>query len=276
MAIEDNPESRLRYGEELRSRREGAGFTQEELSVRAIMSRTHIAHIEAGRRRPTVEDAQRLDDVLGAGGLFVRFLPSKLEGQVAEHFAEVLELEKYATVIKAYASQLVPGLLQTRSYARAVFEASPLPRTDEECDRLVDTRLVRARLLENFKSPVTCFLLDEAVLRRVVAGPSAMCEQLQHIMRLVRSRRIRLHVLPFTLGCHALSEGLVSLMWFDDLPPVAYVEALKMGRVLELPAAVRECQEAYDHAMGAAMSGPQSLALIESLAEEYDHAAQQP
>ena len=72
MAIEDNPGSRTSYGDELKRRREAAGFTQEELSVRAIMSRTHIAHIEAGRRRPSLEDARRLDQVQH-GGVFETF-----------------------------------------------------------------------------------------------------------------------------------------------------------------------------------------------------------
>ncbi|MEU1893139.1 helix-turn-helix domain-containing protein [Streptomyces pristinaespiralis] len=64
MAIEDNPQSRTKYGEELKRRREAVGLTQEELSERAVMSRTHIAHIEAGRRRPDEADARRLDQAL--------------------------------------------------------------------------------------------------------------------------------------------------------------------------------------------------------------------
>ncbi|MFG2328820.1 multiprotein-bridging factor 1 family protein [Streptomyces sp. NPDC048604] len=65
MAIEDNPETRRKYGEELRRRREAAGLTQEQLSEITIISRTHIAHMEAGRRRPDVADARRLDKALG-------------------------------------------------------------------------------------------------------------------------------------------------------------------------------------------------------------------
>jgi hypothetical protein len=64
-------------------------------------------------------------------------------------------------------------------------------------------------------------------------------------------------------------------MWFEDLPPVAYVEGLKTGRVLELPSVVRECQAVYDHAMGDALSHGKSLALIRSVAEDYKHDAQQ-
>ncbi|OAH13184.1 helix-turn-helix domain-containing protein [Streptomyces jeddahensis] len=275
MAIEDNPGSRSSYGEELRRRREAAGLTQEELSVRAIMSRTHIAHIEAGRRRPSVEDARRLDEVLQTGGVFVRFLPTQGEGTVAQHFAEALELERQATVIREYAPKLVPGMLQTPAYAREVLQSGFPPKTDEERDRLLVTRLQRARILEDFKSPVVWYLLDEAVLRRPVGGPAVMCEQLRHIVKLGESHRIRVHVLPFSVGFHALLEGFISLMWFEDLPPVAYAEGLKTGRVLEVPSVVGECQVAYDHAMGDALSHRNSLALIKSIAEDYEHGEQQ-
>ncbi|MFB7711388.1 Scr1 family TA system antitoxin-like transcriptional regulator [Streptomyces sp. NPDC056105] len=275
MAIEDNPGSRTSYGEELRRRRETAGFTQEELSARAIMSRTHIAHIEAGRRRPSLEDARRLDKVLVTGGVFENFLPTQGEGRVAEHFAEALELERQATVIRTYAPKLVPGMLQTEAYAREVLQSGFPPKTDEERDKLLVTRLDRARILDDFASPVAWYLLDEAVLRRPVGGPAVMCEQLRHIAELGERRRIRVHVLPFSVGYHALLEGIVVLMRFEDLPPVAYVEGLKTGRVLELPSVVDECQAAYDHAMGDALSHRKSLALIRSVAEDYTHDAQQ-
>ncbi|MFD9221869.1 Scr1 family TA system antitoxin-like transcriptional regulator [Streptomyces sp. NPDC060064] len=274
MAIEDNPQSRTRYGEELKRRREAADLTQEELSERAVMSRTHIAHIEAGRRRPDVADARRLDQVLKTGGFFERFLPA-LDGRaVAEHFAEALEFEQQATVIREYAPKLVPGILQTEAYAREVLGSGHPPKNAEERDRLLVTRLERARILDNFDSPVVWTMLDEAVLRRPVGGPAVMCEQLRHILALGDSRRVRVHVLPFSVGAHAMLEGFVSLMWFDDLPPIAYVEGLKSGRVWEVPSVVRQCQEVYDHALGDALSHRKSLALIRSVAEEYEHEAQ--
>ncbi|MEU9195325.1 helix-turn-helix domain-containing protein [Streptomyces hundungensis] len=274
MAIEDNPVSRIKYGEELRARREAAGLTQEELSQRAVMSRTHIAHIEAGRRRPDIADARRLDIVLGTGGFFERFLPSLDGRKVAEHFAEALEFEGQATVIREYAPKLMPGILQTEAYAREVLGSGHPPKSDEERERLLVTRLERARILDNFDSPVVWTLLDEAVLRRPIGGAAVMCEQLRHLCALGESRRIRVHVLPFAAGAHAILEGFVSLMWFDDLPPIAYVEGLKTGRVWELPSVVRQCQEVYDHALGDALSHRKSLALIRSVAEDYEHEAQ--
>ncbi|WP_175411861.1 helix-turn-helix transcriptional regulator [Streptomyces sp. TRM64462] len=275
MAIEDNPESRKRYGEELRRRRELAGLTQQALAELAVLSRSLIAHFESGRRRPTLPDAKRLDQALGTDGIFVRFLPT-LDGKaVAEHFEEALRLEVLATEIRTYAPNLVPGLLQTRAYASEVLSSGYPPKSDEERDRLLATRLERARILDNFDLPRVWYLLDEAVLRRPIGGPAVMAEQLHHVLDLAeRRRRIRVHVLPYSAGAHALLEGFVSLMWFEDLPPVAYVEGLQTGRVLELPSLVQECQALYDHALGDALSHRESLALIKSVAKEYEHAAQ--
>ncbi|WP_151484029.1 helix-turn-helix domain-containing protein [Streptomyces albicerus] len=274
MAIEDNPQSRVKYGEELRRLREAAGLTQEELSQRAVMSRTHIAHIEAGRRRPDVDDARRLDQVLETGGFFVRFLPTLDGRKVAEHFKEALEFEGKATVIKEYAPTLVPGILQTKAYAYEVL-SSAYPRTsDEERDKLLATRLERARILDNFHSPEVYAMLDEAVLRRVVGEPEVMCEQLCHIVELSENRRIRVHVLPFSAGAHPLQEGFLSLMWFAELPPIAYAEGVNSGRILELPSVVRDCQEIYDHVLGDALSHRKSLDLLRAVAEDYEHEAQ--
>jgi transcriptional regulator with XRE-family HTH domain len=274
VAIEDNPRSREQYGQELKRRREAAGLTQEQLSQRAVMSRTHIAHIEAGRRRPDERDAERLDQVLDAGGFFVRFLPTLDGRKVAEHFAEAAELERQAVAIKEYASTLVPGFLQTPEYAREVLGSGHPAKSDEKRDSLLATRLERARILDKFDSPKVTLLLSEAVLRQVIGGPEVMCGQLRHIVELGESRRIRVHVLPFTVGAHALLAGPVKLMWFEELPPIAYVEGLKSGRIWEVQGTVRELEDVYDHALGDALSHRKSLALLRSVAEDYEHEAQ--
>jgi hypothetical protein len=183
-------------------------------------------------------------------------------------------LERRAKVIREYAPKLVPGVLQTEAYASEVLGSGFPSKTTEERDGLLATRLERARILDDFHSPVLWALLDEAVLRRPIGGPVIMCEQLRHIVELGEVHRIRVHVLPYSVGFHALMEGFVSLMWFEDLPPVAYVEGLKTGKVPEVPSVVRECQAAYDHALGDALSHRASLALISSVAKDYEHAQQ--
>jgi hypothetical protein len=155
-----------------------------------------------------------------------------------------------------------------------VLSSGAAPKSPEERDELLVTRLERARILENFHSPRVWILLDEAVLRRKIGGPRVMCDQLRHIANLGDGHRIRVHVLPFAAGYHALLEGFVSLMWFADMPPIAYTEGLKSGRIWELPSVVHECQVAYDHALGDALSHRKSLALLREVAEDYEHEAQ--
>ncbi|WP_328782219.1 Scr1 family TA system antitoxin-like transcriptional regulator [Streptomyces canus] len=188
MAIEDNPLTRQQYGAELKRRREAAGLTQEELSVRAVMSRTHIAHIEAGRRRPDVEDARRLDQVLETGGFFENFLPTLDGRKVAEHFAEALEFEGRATEKSGSTPQVGARHLQTPAYTREVLSSGAGPKSDDERDGLLVSRLERARVLDDFHSPKVWILLDEAVLQRPIGSPEVMCEQLRHIANLGESK----------------------------------------------------------------------------------------
>lgn len=89
------------YGDWLKAQREAAGLTQQELADAAIMTRSHISHIEAGRRIPSEEDARRLDQALNTGNVLSSFLPGKNDGTVANHFEPVRPLEKQATMIRS-------------------------------------------------------------------------------------------------------------------------------------------------------------------------------
>ncbi|MFE1937638.1 Scr1 family TA system antitoxin-like transcriptional regulator [Streptomyces sp. NPDC059474] len=261
---------REKYGEELRLRRTAADMTQEALSEIVVCSPTLISHFEAGRRLPRPDDATRIDQALGTDGFFARWLED-LESKFADHFAVAAELERQASELRLYGLSLVPGLLQTDAYARAVLRtASPNYRT-EDLDRRVVNRVERARILDNLLSPVMWTLLDEAVLRRRVGGPHVMAEQLRKIADMAEVGRLRLHVLPFGIGAHALIESMVTLMRFTDAAPVAYVEGLRTGNLMDDPNLVSSCQSAYDLAMGDAVSHDESLALIRAIAEEHEH-----
>jgi transcriptional regulator with XRE-family HTH domain len=120
MANDQEPTmTRQKYGEELRLRGERAGHTQQSLGDVVILSPSMIAHIEAGRR-PCLDDARRLDQALDADGFFERWQPTLDEAQCAPHFQDVAESERRADVIEEYAVGIVPGLLQTADYARAI------------------------------------------------------------------------------------------------------------------------------------------------------------
>ena len=259
-----------KYGDWLKAQREAAGLTQQELADLAFMTRSHIAHIEAGRRVPSKSDAQRLDRALGTGNVLSSFLPEE-DVATADYFEAVRVLERQAVMIREFALAYFPGILQTKRYARAVLGAAFPPVSEEECDRRVVTRLERAKILEDPVAPLVWTLLDEALLRRPVAGEDVMAEQIMHVVRLAEAGRIRVHVMPFGLGLHPLLDSMLTLMWFEDQPPLAYGEALRMGKLHDSPSVVRELQSRYDLALSDALPLKESLTLLRATAKEYGH-----
>ncbi|MFJ3713470.1 MULTISPECIES: helix-turn-helix transcriptional regulator [unclassified Streptomyces] len=258
------------YGDWVKQQREAAGLTQQALADAAVMTRSHISHIEAGRRIPCKEDAKRLDLALNTGNVLLNFLPSGDERAVADHFEAARQLEQQATVIREFDPSIVPGLLQTEAYAQAVLRTSYPPLSDAERDRAVVTRLERAEVLSGAVAPVLWVLLDEAVIRRPFGDPGVMAEQLTRIADLIESERIRLHVLPFSMGGYMLLQSALKLMWFEDQPPVAYVEGLFAGKVHDSPSLVQRYQATYDLALGDALPLKETLALLRATAKEYE------
>ena len=257
------------FGAELRRAREAAGLSQEKLGEHVFCSGSYIGQIEMATRKPQPDLAERIDAVLGTGGLFTRMCAMVNTKRLAEYFAEVAELEATAVTIGEYAPTLVPGLLQTKGYARAVFRAAQPFSSAEEIDDQVATRIERARVLQAPTPPLLWAILDESVIRRPVGGPAVMREQLTHIAELAHRSRVLVQVLPYSVGAHAMLESMVSLMTFTDAPDVAYVEGLQTGQLLDSPALVARCRLSYDLARAAALPPEASLALIESAAEDF-------
>ncbi|WP_299527596.1 helix-turn-helix transcriptional regulator [uncultured Streptomyces sp.] len=265
---------REKYGEELRLRRIAAGLTQEALSETVVCSPTLVSHYEAGRRLPNPEDAQRIDRALGTDGFFARWLQD-LDPAFAHYFAKVAELEKEATEIRQYGASLIPGMLQTKEYSRAVFQAYRPNYHAEELDDLIVSRAKRGQLLDRPSTPVVWTLLDEAALRRCVGGRQVMAEQLLKLAEMADSGRLRLHVLTLASGAHALLEGMLYLLNFADAAPLAYVEGLRTGRLIDDPTLVEACHTSYNLALSDAAPHRESVALVRAIAEEHDHAQHQ-
>ncbi|MFG2938336.1 Scr1 family TA system antitoxin-like transcriptional regulator [Streptomyces sp. NPDC048282] len=258
------------YGDWLKAQRETEGLTQQQLAERAVMTRSHIAHIEAGRRVPSKEDARRLDRALNTGNVLSSFLPQD-DISTADYFEAVRVLEQQAVMIREFAPTYFPGILQTKRYARAVLGAAFPPVSEEECDRRVVTRLERAKILEDPVTPVVWALLDEGLLRRPIGSRDIMAEQIMHVVGLAEAGRIRVHVMPFDVGLYTVMPSMLTLMWFEDQPPLAYGEGDRMGKLHESPSTVRELQHRYDLALSDALSLKASLALLRATAEGYGH-----
>ncbi|MFI6402732.1 Scr1 family TA system antitoxin-like transcriptional regulator [Streptomyces sp. NPDC050548] len=262
------------FGTELRRRREDMGLSQAQLGALVFVSGAYIGQFEQANRKPQMELAIRFDEILKTDGIFERLCLGLInDRRYADYFAKAAELEALATKICDFAPTLVPGLLQTTEYARAVTVAMNPLATEEYIEDKVSGRMDRARILKDATRPVYWAILHENSLRVPVGGPAVMARQLDHIANLMRERTVLVQVLPCAAGAFAVMNGMLTLMEFGDAPPTAYTEAVYSGNLLDDPAVVKRSYAAYDLLRAAALSPEASLALIESAAEDHRRCA---
>ncbi|SDM68289.1 Helix-turn-helix domain-containing protein [Streptomyces sp. cf386] len=269
--LDPSSSPRALLGAELRHARERKGLSQEALGLKLFVSGTFIGQLEAGTRRLQPDMAPMLDEILDTNGFFTRNCKASNKSKYPEHFAEAAEAEAEATVIRHYAPLLIPGLLQTPAYARAVNRAYDPTATEETIDEWVEGRMERIRLLDHPTQPLLWTVLDEAVLRRETGGRAVMAEALRHVADMARQRRVIVQVLPFSAGAHKAMEGSLKLMDFSDAPPLAYLEGPGTGRLEDDPAIVAQLRFTFDLLVASALSPEKSLALIEAMAQDYAH-----
>ncbi|MEU3743830.1 MULTISPECIES: helix-turn-helix domain-containing protein [Streptomyces] len=262
------------FGELLKERREASGLSQGELGGRVFVSGGYIGLFEQGIRKPQLDVAQRIDEVLQTGGIFERTVRKLInKSPYASYFHEVAELESVATRICEFAPTVVPGLMQTAEYARAVTVATHPFATEEFIEEKVTARTDRAAVLRGPTRPEYWAVLHENAVLTPVGGPAVMAATLDHIATLARERRALVTVLPRSVGAHAHMTGSLKLMEFDDQPPTAYAETGFSGTLLDDPAVVKQAQRAYDLLRVATLSPEASLSLIESAAEDHRRCA---
>ncbi|MFF8355169.1 Scr1 family TA system antitoxin-like transcriptional regulator [Streptomyces chartreusis] len=269
--LDPSSSPRALLGAELRHVRERKGLSQEALGLKLFVSGTFIGQLESDTRRLRPDLAPMLDEVLGTNGFFQRNCQASNKSKHPEHFAEAVEAEAEASVIRQYTPMLIPGLLQTPAYARAVNRAYAPTAPEETIDEWVEGRMARTRLLDHPTKPLLWTVLDEAALRRVTGGRAVMAEALRHIAGLARRNRVVMQVLPFGAGAHAAMQGPLKLMDFEDAPPLIYFEAVRTGHLEDDPATVVQLRLTFEYLTASALSPEKSLALIESLAQDYDH-----
>nr|WSY54090.1 helix-turn-helix transcriptional regulator [Streptomyces sp. NBC_00886] len=260
------------YGAELRFKREEAGLTLEQLAEGSFRGIPFLSQIERGERRMPLDLARHVDKALDTDGFFERRCEdarkAKQSGH-AEYFADVVELEQHAETIEDWAPMIVPGLLQTANYARAIVRAA-IPRAfDAEVEEKVQARMGRAHLFKSETPPKFWAVLDESLIRRRVLPDEQMTELLDHIAQMVRDTRSVLQIVPETTGVHPFMMGMTRMMTFADAPPVVYTESLHSGQLIDYPALVKDYRESYDLLRAVALSPEASLSMIETAAEDY-------
>ncbi|MER7726442.1 helix-turn-helix transcriptional regulator [Streptomyces sp. NPDC096323] len=258
----------------MRFKREEAGLTLERLADGSFFGITYLSEIEHGHRRMPVELAQHVDRVLGTDGFFQRRcedVRKARQGAHAAYFAGVTEAETRARAISEWSGTLIPGLLQTRTYAQAVVRSAHSLDTPEEVEAKIDGRLRRAGLFDDPKKPEYWVILHESLVDQSIVTPVEMAEQLDHIAALVQRGRVVTQILPWNGPTRALAELPLFFMDFDDEPPLLYTEGPYHGQTIDDPTLVMRYRKAYDRLRAAALPPEASLTRIERAAEEYRH-----
>jgi transcriptional regulator with XRE-family HTH domain len=232
--------ARIRLGTRLRRLREEAEISREDAGAAIRSSPSKISRIELGRTAVKARDLTDLLALYGAGDEAERESLRALSryGSVSGWWQDYgdavpawvkpyLGLEQAARLIRSYDLQLIPGLLQTPGYARAVFDLAG-GSSGERVERQLAVRRRRQEILHRAEPPHLWAVIDEAALRRPVGGTAVMRAQLEHLLEISQLRHVNIQVLPFRAGGHAAGGGPVTLLRFagDQLPDVVYLEQL--------------------------------------------------
>ncbi|RIV40812.1 helix-turn-helix domain-containing protein [Micromonospora radicis] len=193
---------------EIRRARGTSGMTQEAFGRGAGFSASHVSAVEGGTRALTMDFIRGADRALNNGGLFER-LVEKLG--VPAWFLPWLDAERAATQLRCFQPSLVPGLLQTTDYARAVIRCDDTLSDDEVDKRLAD-RMNRQEILTGESAPQFVAVIAEAVLRRASEDfRDVMAGQIKHLLALAERPNISVHLLPDEVSMHVGLTGPFSL-----------------------------------------------------------------
>ncbi|WP_322759269.1 helix-turn-helix transcriptional regulator [Frankia sp. Cr2] len=279
VAVQGGPTiRRRRLGAELRRLREAAGKGIDDAARQLGCSLSKVSRMENGRvpiRGDDVGDLldlYQVDDPEQRQALLALTKETRRAGWwhtygdvVPRWFEVYVGLEAEASSIAKFEALLVPGLLQTADYARAVMRAAPRQPPNPDVERAIELRLGRQAVLSTDPVPDLWVVIDEAVIRRVVGGPTVMRAQLDHLRRVSTRPNVTIQVVPFTGGAHAGMDSPFTLLGFsdaDNLPEIVYIDQATGSLYLDRPGDVALYREKMDRLRASAYDELTSQLLI--------------
>jgi transcriptional regulator with XRE-family HTH domain len=179
---------------------------------------------------------------------------------------DLIRFENEAIAIRNFELALVPGLLQTADYSRAVLRALPGNRSEEDTERLVASRMARQRVLDRIDPPLVQAIIEEMVLRRTMDDPIMMYGQLQYLLAASARRNVSIRVLPFDAMVAVAAQGSLKILDCPDQPALCYEETRSTAAFLEDEEFIEKARVAWKKLSAAALSDEDSRRLIAELA----------
>ncbi|MFD9894537.1 Scr1 family TA system antitoxin-like transcriptional regulator [Amycolatopsis sp. NPDC059027] len=248
------------WGREFALARGATGLSQEAFAKQLFLSQSLVAMWETGRRVPKHPDLVRCEELFGTNGYLSRMLDLLVSREVDHEWMDRwVSVEQRATTLLSFQPTVIPGLLQTKEYARAV----------QDNDDYVAERLERQRVLDSEVPPMLVVLLPEYVLHHRVGDERVMPEQLTHLATMARRPRIAVQIVPLDSPCYAKFAGPFVVAAFDGGREVAYVDNQLRGEVVERAEDVAFLREQFDYFRADALPNRQSIELIERIASQW-------
>ncbi|MEV0218197.1 helix-turn-helix transcriptional regulator [Streptomyces sp. NPDC050704] len=268
---EPDPSDSLRtFGAVVQALRENAGFSRADFGDLVRFSKHTVESVELGRRMPDESFVERAEEALGNTGALrrsARFL-TRGEAGLAAWFRRWARLERVAVSLCTYECRLVPGLLQSEEYARAVFEGTIPVVTDGQLETLLAVRLERQRMLHERPTVPFSFIVEEHVFRRRFGDAEQMRGMLDHVLEHSAPRNVTLQIMPLEGGLHACLDGPVQLLETPERRRLAYSEGQQNGRLISDAKEVSLLYQRYDTLRSQALNPKESRGLLERLRGE--------
>ncbi|WP_448316463.1 helix-turn-helix domain-containing protein [Streptomyces sp. CO7] len=257
------------YGKLVRLYRERAGLTQQGLAEAIGYSLEQVASVERGRRPAKGAFTDAAERVLCAEGA-LRVLQEDVDrAKLPLFFRDFAVLESEAVSRFSYDPMLVPGLLQTEEYARALLEAHYPPLEDEAIEQHLSARLARQALLHRTKPCVVfAFILEESSLHRLVGGTAVMRGQLTRLQECARLRNVEIQVMPTRRAAHSGVNGQMVLLETVERRQFVCIEAQGIVNIRSHRDEVSEFWLRYGMLRSQALDMEESGRLVERLAGE--------
>jgi transcriptional regulator with XRE-family HTH domain len=266
------------FGARLRTSREERGLTQGQLGALIGYSDTHISAVETAAKSPTLEFARKCDEILGLDGTLETMWWGLRTSALLEGFPEHAAQESRAMRIMVFEANILPGLMQTRSYAAALATASVRRGriTEDQAHERLKFLANRQQLLNRDKPPLIHAVLDESCIRRPIGGAEVMAGQLAYLEELASRPNVILQVSPFALAEEAPFRVSMTLLGFAGRKVVGYSESLERGYVVRGPRTVTAWEDDYHRLQVEALSQAASLEVIRKAREEFSNHDSEP
>ncbi|POX60794.1 transcriptional regulator [Streptomyces sp. Ru62] len=268
---EPHPSDSLRtFGAVVQALREHAGLSRVDLSARVQYSKHTVESVELGRRMPDEAFVERAEQALGNTGALRKAARHLTRGEagLAAWFRRWARLEREAVSLCTYECRLVPGLLQSEAYARAVFEGTIPLRTDEELEVQLAARMDRQRMMRERPKVPFSFIVEEHVFRRRFGDAEVMRGLVDHVLELSAPRNVTLQVVPLEAGLHACLDGPVRILETPAGQRLGYSEGQQNGRLISDRKEVSLLCQRYETLRSQALPPKESRDLLERLRGE--------